>query len=112
MIIWKDIKGYEGVYQVSNAGLVKSLGNDFARKEKILKPITSKKGYLSVNLYKKNVMKKFKVHRLVAEAFVPNPYNFSQVNHKHHGGKEALLNNHSDNLEWCTDGMNHLHARF
>lgn len=92
--IWKDILGYEGLYQVSNFGRVKSL--KFG-KERILKLTKDKDGYLIVNLYKNNKSKTFKVHRLVAEAFIPNPDNLPQVNHK----DEDKSNNILSNLEWC-----------
>lgn len=92
--IWKDILGYEGLYQVSNFGRVKSL--KFG-KERILKLTKDKDGYLIVNLYKNNKSKTFKVHRLVAEAFIPNPDNLPQVNHK----DEDKSNNIVSNLEWC-----------
>ena len=97
--IWKDKKDYEGHYQVSNFGRVKSI--KFG-KERILKPVTNSSGYLLVELYKNNIKKKYSVHRLVAEAFIPNPYNLPQVNHK----DENKLNNNVDNLEWCTNEYN------
>jgi NUMOD4 motif len=114
-IIWKDIEGYEGKYQVSNSGLVKSLNYRCRKnegKERVLKQGINSKGYVQVALWKDGKVKFMLVHRLVALAFVPNPNNYPQVNHKHHGGKEALLNNHVDNLEWVTDKMNQIHARF
>ena len=92
--IWKDKKGYEGHYQVSNWGRVKSI--KFG-KEKILKLIKDKDGYLQVTLCKNNIKKVYKVHRLVAEAFIDNTDNLPQVNHK----DENKLNNNVDNLEWC-----------
>ena len=92
--IWKDIKDYEGHYQVSNLSRVKSI--KFG-KERILKPVTDRHGYLIVGLWKNNKQKIYKVHRLVAEAFLPNPYNLPQVNHK----DENPLNNNVNNLEWC-----------
>lgn len=106
--IWKDIEGYEGLYQVSNFGKVKSLNYKRQNKVKILKPSQTGKGafkgqgYLSLHL--KN--KQFKVHRLVAEAFIPNKENKPQINHKD-GNK---LNNNSNNLEWCTNSENQKHA--
>lgn len=98
--IWKDIKGYEGKYQVSNFGNVKSLNYNQTGNERLLKPILHHTGYLCVNLCKPN--KKFPIHRLVAEAFIPNPDNLPQVNHK----DENKHNNHVDNLEYCTQLYN------
>ena len=94
--IWKDIKGYEGKYQVSNYGNVKSLNYHRTGKERLLKPTLQKKGYLYVSLCKP--LKKFKIHRLVAETFIPNPDNLPQVNHK----DEDKTNNYVGNLEWCS----------
>ena len=92
---WKDKKDYEGHYQVSNCGRVKSI--KFG-KEKILKQSKDKKtGYLHVGLCKENILKHFLVHRLVAEAFLDNPDNLPQVNHK----DENPQNNVVSNLEWC-----------
>ena len=98
--IWKPIKGYEGLYQVSNFGRVKSL--KFG-KEKILKQSKNKKtGYLHVVLCKNGILKTFRVHRLVAEAFLDNPNNLPCVNHK----DENKTNNNVDNLEWCNAKYN------
>ena len=96
--IWKDINGYEGLYQVSNLGNVKSL-----KTNKILSPVG--KEYKHVILYNKGDRKTLKIHRLVAEAFIPNPENKPQVNHK----DEDKYNNIVENLEWCTheENMNH-----
>ena len=94
--VWKDIQDYEGFYQVSNLGRIKSLGNSKTRKEKILKPIYHKQ-YYQITLSKNNIRIQYRVHRLVAEAFIPNPDNLPQVNHK----DENKLNNYVDNLEWC-----------
>lgn len=101
--IWKDIVGYEGLYQVSNMGRVKSLGNDGARKEKILKPITNGQGYLLVCLCKDGKTKNFRIHRLVALHFIPNPNNLPTVNHL----DEDKNNNCVTNLEWCSSEYNH-----
>ena len=99
--IWKDIKDYEGLYQVSNWGRVKSI--KFG-KERILKQhINIKGGYYYVCLLKNGKHKNYYVHRLVAEAFIPNSYNLPQVNHR----DENKLNNNVDNLEWCTNEYNH-----
>lgn len=93
--IWKDIKGYEGLYQISSLGKVKSL--KFG-KEKILKPRKNTFGYLESVLCKNGNSKSFKIHRLVAEAFIPNPNNLPCVNHKN----ENKILNTVENLEWCT----------
>lgn len=95
--IWKSITDYEGLYEVSNLGRVKSLGNNKSRKEKILKPAKDRKGYLYVILCRNGKVKNFKVHRLVAEAFLPNPEGFPEVNHK----DEDKTNNQVENLEFC-----------
>ena len=96
--IWKDITGYEGLYQVSNLGRVKSLKYKRSNKEKIIKSYVRKLGYLAVSLYKENKFKIFSIHRLVAQAFVPNPNNLPCINHK----DENPSNNIWTNLEWCT----------
>lgn len=96
---WKPVKGYEGLYEISNFGRVKSL--KFG-KEKILKSYKNKGGYLFVILCINGKCKAFKVHRLVAEAFLPNPEGFEQVNHKN----EVKTNNCVENLEWCTPKYN------
>ena len=93
---WKPIEGYEGLYEVSNMGRVKSLGNDKSRKEKILSQYESKSGYLKVTLCKDNKLKPFRVHRLVAKAFIENPNNLPTVNHIN----EIKTDNRLDNLEW------------
>lgn len=100
--IWKDVKNYEGLYQVSNLGRVKSLGNNRSRKEKILKPHTTKAGYLMVGLYKNGKGKDFLLHRIVAMEFIPNPNNYPQCNHL----DENKKNNCVENLEWCTAKFN------
>ena len=74
--IWKDIEGYEGIYQVSNLGNVKNI-----RKDKIRKPSINPNGYKMVNLYKNGNFKNLLVNRLVAKAFIPNPNNYPVVNH-------------------------------
>lgn len=74
---WKDIVGYEGLYQISNLGNVKSL-----KKDKIRKPCINPNGYKMVNLYKNGISKNILVNRLVAKAFIPNPNDYPVVNHK------------------------------
>ena len=95
--IWKTINNYEGLYQVSNTGKVKSLNYNHTGREKILKNHKDKDGYLIVVLCKEGKQKTFKVHRLVAQAFIPNPNNLPQVNHK----DENKQNNCVENIEWC-----------
>ncbi len=111
--IWKDVEGYEGLYQVSNLGNVKSLKrkkwngfNFIETTEKILKTSKSYKGYLRTRLYKDGKSKCFPTHRIVAQAFIPNPNNKPQVNHID-GDK---TNNKAENLEWCTNAENQQHA--
>ena len=110
---WKDIEGYENLYQVSNFGRVKSLpkekqfGNSFyITKEKILENQRDKDGYLEVNLYKNKKGKHYKIHRLVAKAFILNLENKPEVNHID-GNKE---NNCVINLEWVSPKENINHA--
>lgn len=96
---WRNIKDYEGLYQVSNHGRVKSLKYG---KEKILKAGKNKKGYLYVVLCKYGVKKTFRVHRLVAEAFIPNPENKPCIDHIN----TDRTDNRADNLRWCTQKDN------
>ena len=97
--IWCPIKGFEGQYQVSDQGRVKSLKFD---KERILKTGITTDGYLIVGLCKNGEHKWYSVHRLVALAFIPNPDNLPQVNHK----DEDKDNNSVQNLEWCDQKYN------
>ena len=92
--IWKDIVGYEGLYQVSNLGRVKSLKYG---KEKILKPANIGRGYLKVNIWKNGEQNQYLVHRLVGQSFIPNPNNLPEINHR----DEDKTNNRVENLEWC-----------
>lgn len=117
MIQWKDIIGYEGLYQVSNTGLVKSLSRAvksvhsnkwYTKQDRILKPEITLKGlgYYRVQLCKDCIINKIPVHRIVAMTFILNPENKPQVNHID-GNK---LNNHVENLEWATASENVQHA--
>ena len=105
--IWKDITGYEGYYQISNIGRVKSLARPVYNKDGCVqryKPETIKKnkvtpdGYYHITLSVNCINKTFRIHRLVAQEFIPNPDNLPEVNHKDFDRK----NNCVDNLEWCT----------
>ena len=107
--IWKDIPGYEFLYQASSIGRVKSLQRKVKWKnsyrtinERILKPIKNSDGYLQVYIYKKGKMKKYFIHRLVASAFLKNPNNLPQVNHIN----ECKTDNRVENLEYCTQYYN------
>lgn len=95
METWKEIAGYEGLYEVSDQGRVKSLKYG---KERILKPIREHGGYLRVNLCKEGKVKHTLVHRIVADTFIPNPNNLETVNHK----DEVKTNNAVSNLEWMS----------
>lgn len=99
---WKDIKDLEGLYQVSNFGQIMSLNYRKTGRAELMKLIKNKKGYLTVMLHKNGEYKKFLVHRLVAEHFIPNPENLPFINHK----DEDKKNNRFDNLEWCSNEYN------
>lgn len=113
--IWKDIKGYEGKYMVSNQGRVMSLGRNvkfgthFRHVEpKILKPRQYPIGYLYVMFFPNNKAKIKKIHRLVAEAFIPNPENKPCINHKN----GLKTDNRVENLEWCSYSENTQHSMY
>lgn len=102
MEIWKDVPNYEGLYKVSNLGNIKSLNYNKTGVECILKPNKDVKGYLYINLYKNGKRKTYKVHRLVATAFLQNPDNLPSINHKN----ECKNDNRLENLEWCDSKYN------
>lgn len=109
--IWKDIPGYEGLYEASNTGKVKSIANTKIHgfkpnKETILAGCINTRGYLCVNLYKNRIRKTIRIHKLVAETFIPNPKGKCCVNHIN-GNR---LDNRLENLEWVTWSENTLHA--
>ena len=97
MEVWKDIKGYEGLYHISNLGRVKTV-----RKNYIKKLYERPDGYTQVCLCKKGKVTTRRIHILVAKAFIPNPLNLPEVNHK----DENKTNNCVDNLEWCNTTYN------
>lgn len=112
---WKDINGYEGLYQVSNLGRVRSLDKYVKSKNNSLKfckgvvlknSLYKKSGYFYVGLHKNGSFVKKTVHRLVAEAFIKNPYNLPCVNHIN----EVKTDNRVENLEWCTYLYNMLYS--
>lgn len=99
--ILKDVVGYEGLYVVSNQGNIYSLNYKRTGKVVKLKPGIDKDGYLQVSLFKNGEVKR-RIHRLVAEAFIPNPKNLPEINHK----DKNRQNNYVNNLEWCTNQYN------
>ncbi len=112
---WKDVKGYEGLYKISNTGILKSLDRQVEGKLGSTRTIFGKeisatddgKGYLKIALYKDGIRKLCKIHKLVAEHFVPNPENKYEVNHK----DGIKTNNDYTNLEWATTQENCIHRQ-
>ena len=104
--VWRDIVGFEGLYKVSNKGVVYSVERISPQGNKCggftLKPAIASGGYLQVKLYKNGIRKHKYIHRLVAEAFIPNSENLPQINHR----DEVKVNNNVENLEWCTREYN------
>lgn len=99
--IWRDIKNYPN-YQVSSMGNVKRLSNNKTRKEKILRHLKDRGGYLYINLWENGKVKHYRVHRLVAEAFIPNPNNLPQIDHINTNKSD----NRVENLKWVTQKEN------
>lgn len=114
---WKNIEGFP-YYQVSNFGKVKSLKGYGSVQERILKPMKKRDGYLQVCLHKDGKFQKT-VHRLVAEAFLPNPNNLSEVNHKNEDktknvivlNEDGSINEEASNLEWCDHSYNVVYSK-
>ena len=100
--IWRDIEGYEGLYQVSNMRRIKSLNYNKSGKEGILKLRKDKDGYLQLQLHKEGECKDYKVHRLVGQTFLENLEGLPEINHK----DEDKTNNCVENLEWCSSEYN------
>ena len=99
---WRDIAGYEGLYQVSDLGRVRSLDYNHTGRAQVLKPTMARNGYLLVWLFKNGKSKSYLVHRLVAEAFLSNADGLPEVNHN----DENKTNNAVSNLEWCDRSYN------
>jgi len=112
--VWKDIKGYEGCYQISNLGGVKRMAHTIISKkgyssfypERLMVPVLSTKGYWTIKLSLSGKSNRFLIHRLIAIAFIPNPENKPYINHK----DGIKTNNDIPNIEWCTAKENQQHA--
>lgn len=102
---WRDVVGYEGLYKISNKGRVKSYQGRY-KQPKVLKTTMTTTGYKKIELTKNKRRKAFKVHRLVAKAFLSNKENKPYVNHIDNNP----LNNNVTNLEWCTQKENMIHS--
>lgn len=101
--IWLPVKDFEGLYEVSSCGRVRSLGNGIRNsKQGVLKPFKKYDGYFLVGLHKNGKVKVYLIHRLVAETFIPNLFDYQQVNHI----DENKTNNNVENLEWCDHKYN------
>ena len=100
--IWFPVVGYEGLYEISSFGRVRSLNYNRTGQTKVLRTHTNTRGYLTVDLYKNRKNKTFTIHKLVASAFLPNWFDDEQVNHR----DENKENNNVDNLEWCDSKYN------
>jgi hypothetical protein len=105
-IVWKDISGYEGIYQISNTGEVKRLSSydsrGHLRKERILKKQISITGYYQIGLHINGKETKYLIHQLVGKAFLKNSKNYTEINHKDENPKNNLVSN----LEWCSRKYN------
>ena len=99
--VWKPIKGYESLYEISNRGTIRKINN-----KKLKMPHKHRMGYLKVMLYSNGKEKSFYLHRLIAKAFIPNPKNYPCVNHINGTKNDNSINN----LEWCTRSQNTQHA--
>lgn len=115
---FRSITGYEGLYEVSNLGNVRSLNYNHTGQTRVMKPMKNTWGYLQVGLHKEGKMKMCKVHRLVAQAFIENPYNLPEVNHKDEDktnnsvcvNLDGSINFEKSNLEWCDHRQNINHG--
>lgn len=117
--IWKDIEGYEGLYQISNYGRLRSFVDNYGHKRITIRKFQkTTKGYLQTRIYKDGKAKTVRVHRLVAEAFIPNPNNLPQVNHKDEDktnnfiwvNPDGSVDLEKSNLEWCDNSYNQLYG--
>ena len=100
--IWQDIPNYEGLYQASNTGKIRSVHYRGSNTVKTLCPRKERHGYLSVYLCKNGKKNVKKIHYLIAATFIPNPNEYKEINHK----DENPANNNVENLEWCDDTYN------
>lgn len=112
--MWKEVKGYENLYEVNENDIIRSIphlrkngvNGSYINKGRIMKQRINTSGYLVLRLSKNGVVKNEFVHVIVAKAFIPNPHNLPQVNHK----DENKLNNNVDNLEWCYNKYNQIYS--